>query len=76
MMTLDQNKQTLYYSQYEGEVPVYLEDKDGNIVYETIDGVEYKGVLDIQKDETKEHNERIVFSLVGSNNETLWGVKQ
>lgn len=41
MMTLDQNKQTLYYSQYEGEVPVYLEDKDGNIVYETIDGVEY-----------------------------------
>ena len=42
----------------------------------TIDGIEYKGVLDIQKDESKEHKERIVFSLVGNNNETLWGVKQ
>ena len=42
----------------------------------TIDGVEYNGVLNIQKDESKEHREKIVFSLVGNNNETLWGVKQ
>ncbi|MBR5247063.1 MAG: glycoside hydrolase family 43 protein [Clostridia bacterium] len=42
----------------------------------TIDSVEYKGVLDIQKDESKGHKEKIVFSLVGNNNEALWGVKQ
>ncbi len=42
----------------------------------TIDGVEYSGILHIQKDESKAHKERVVYSLVGNNNETLWGVKQ
>lgn len=42
----------------------------------TIDGVKYEGTLHIQKDETKDHRERIVFSLIGNNNETIWGVKQ
>lgn len=42
----------------------------------TIDGVCYEGVLSIQKDESRGHKERIVFSLIGNNNETLWGVKQ
>lgn len=41
MMTLDQNKQILYYSLFKSEVPVYLKDENGNIVYQEIDGMEY-----------------------------------
>ncbi len=60
--------------------------KDGNGIWKLIDGtpyiqitvddVVYEGVLSIQKDESRDHKERIVFSLIGNNNEAVWGVKK
>ncbi len=41
-----------------------------------INNVTYKGVFFKQKDETTGHNERMTFTLIGSNNETIWGSKQ
>ncbi len=40
-----------------------------------IGGVTYKGVFFKQKDESDSHPERMTFSLIGSNNETIWGSK-
>ncbi|MCI9079194.1 MAG: family 43 glycosylhydrolase [Lachnospiraceae bacterium] len=40
-----------------------------------INGVTYKGVFFKQKDETTGHNNRMTFTLIGSNNETFWGSK-
>ena len=40
-----------------------------------IDGVMYKGVFFKQKDETPSHNEVMTFSLIGKNNQTIWGTK-
>ena len=41
-----------------------------------IGGTTYKGVFFKQKDETTGHNERMTFTLIGANNETLWGSKR
>lgn len=41
-----------------------------------IDGVSYKGVLCVQKDESKSEAEKLVFSAVGNNNESIWAVKK
>ena len=38
MRQLNKNKQTLYYSNYEGEIPVYAKDDDGNIITTDVDG--------------------------------------
>lgn len=40
-----------------------------------IGGVTYKGVFFKQKDETANHNNRMTFTLIGSNNQTIWGSK-
>ncbi|MCI8825708.1 MAG: RICIN domain-containing protein [Lachnospiraceae bacterium] len=40
-----------------------------------IGGVTYKGVFFKQKDESLNHKEVMTFSLIGSNNETIWGTK-
>ena len=40
-----------------------------------IGGVTYKGVFFKQKDESSSHTERMTFSLIGSNDETIWGSK-
>lgn len=42
----------------------------------TVDGTAYEGVLCLQKDESKENTQRLVFSAVGSNNECVWVVKK
>ena len=49
---------------------------DGNY-YSTmeIDNVTYKGVFFKQLDESAEHNETMTFSLIGDNNESIWGSK-
>lgn len=51
--------------------------KKGNNYYITIKtkNVTYKGVFDVQKDESASHNPCLVFALVGNNNEVIWGVK-
>lgn len=51
--------------------------KKGNSYYITIKtkNVTYKGVFDVQKDESTSHNPCLVFALVGNNNEVIWGVK-
>lgn len=51
--------------------------KKGNNYYLTIktNRVTYKGVFDVQKDESATHNPCLVFALVGNNNEVIWGVK-
>ncbi len=41
-----------------------------------IDGVTYEGVFCVQKDESAEKTEKLVFSAMGSNNECVWGVKK
>ncbi|MDE7313350.1 MAG: RICIN domain-containing protein [Eubacterium sp.] len=41
-----------------------------------IDGIVYKGVFFKQKDESAGHNERMTFSLIGSDNQTIWGSKK
>lgn len=41
-----------------------------------IDGTTYEGVFCIQKDESSNKTEKLVFSAVGSNNECIWGVKK
>lgn len=50
--------------------------KDGT-AYATfvIDGVTYEGVFCVQKDESAEKTEKLVFSAIGNNNECIWGVK-
>ena len=40
-----------------------------------INGVVYKGVFYKQKDESASHKEVMTFSLIGNNNETIWGTK-
>lgn len=40
-----------------------------------IDNVTYKGVFFKQLDESEEHNETMTFSLIGDNNESIWGSK-
>ncbi len=40
-----------------------------------IDSVTYKGVFFKQKDESSSHKEVMTFSLIGENNECLWGTK-
>ena len=40
MMTLDFNKQKMYYSLYKSAEPIYETDEDGNIKYMEIDGVQ------------------------------------
>ncbi len=40
-----------------------------------IGGVTYKGVFFKQKDETANHNNRMTFTLIGSNNQIIWGSK-
>lgn len=40
-----------------------------------IDGVTYKGVFFKQKDESSSHKEVMTFSLIGSNNQSIWGTK-
>ena len=41
----------------------------------TIGGVTYKGVFFKQKDESSSHNEVMTFSLIGSNNQAIYGSK-
>lgn len=50
--------------------------KDGT-AYATfvIDSVTYEGVFCVQKDESEEKTEKLVFSAIGNNNECIWGVK-
>lgn len=50
--------------------------KDGT-AYATfvIDGVTYEGVFCVQKDESAEKTEKLVFSAIGNNNECIWGIK-
>lgn len=38
MRQLEQNKQTLYYANYVGEIPIYAYDEDGNVITVIIDG--------------------------------------
>ncbi len=40
-----------------------------------INGVTYKGVFFKQYDESASHTETMTFSLIGSNNESIWGSK-
>lgn len=40
-----------------------------------ISGVTYKGVFFKQKDESSSHNTVMTFSLIGSNNQSIWGSK-
>ena len=48
MRTLDQNKQKLYYSNFEEEIPIYAKDENGNILTEEIYGEEV-AVIDSYK---------------------------
>lgn len=59
------------------EVSGTWEIKDGT-AYVTfiIDGVTYEGVFCMQKDESAEKTEKLVFSAMGNNNECIWGVKK
>ena len=41
-----------------------------------IEDVHYEGVIVMQQDETKEQTKKIVFSAIGDNNQTIWGVKK
>ncbi len=41
----------------------------------TIGGVTYKGVFFKQKDESSSHKEVMTFTLIGSNNVSIWGTK-
>ncbi len=51
--------------------------KDGTAyITFVIDAVTYEGVFCVQKDESAEKTERIVFSAIGVNNECIWGAKK
>lgn len=50
--------------------------ENGPYITLTVNGTPYSGVICIQKDESKDKTERLVFSAVGNNNECLWGVKK
>ncbi len=51
--------------------------EDGNGYYATmvIKGATYKGIFFKQYDESKTHTERMTFSLIGTNNRSIWGSK-
>ncbi|MNC27776.1 Extracellular endo-alpha-(1-_5)-L-arabinanase 2 precursor [compost metagenome] len=40
-----------------------------------IDGITYKGVFFKQRNELSSHNEVMTFSLIGTNNKSIWGSK-
>lgn len=40
MITLNRNKKTMYYGLHRDEVLVYQKDKDGEIIYTTVNGVQ------------------------------------
>ncbi|MBQ7862398.1 MAG: glycoside hydrolase family 43 protein [Clostridia bacterium] len=42
----------------------------------TVDKTDYKGVICLQKDESENETERLVFTALGSNNECVWAVKK
>lgn len=44
MRQLSQNKKTLYYANFEGNVPIYARDSQGNILVQEIDGESVKVV--------------------------------
>ena len=48
MRCLKKNKQTIYYSLYNGEIPIYALDDKGNILTTSIDGVD-EAVIDSYK---------------------------
>lgn len=51
--------------------------KDGTAyITFVIDNVNYEGVFCMQKDESADRTEKLVFSAVGENNECVWGVKK
>lgn len=41
MRVLNQNRQTLYYANYDREIETYAKDEDGNVIYQNIDGTDY-----------------------------------
>lgn len=51
--------------------------KNGNGYYATmvINGVTYKGVFFKQFDESSKHKETMTFTLIGTNNQSIWGSK-
>lgn len=58
MRTLNKNKQTMYYALYNGELPVYELDGNGNIVYLEIDDK----MIPVETGETKAlYTEPIMF---------------
>ena len=48
---------------------------DENFVTITFDNQVYKGVVTAQLDEENTPKDRVVFSAIGENNESIWGVK-
>lgn len=51
--------------------------KDGTAyITLTVDKVDYKGVLCIQKDESEKENKKLVITALGNNNECVWAVKK
>lgn len=41
MRVLNQNRQILYYSNFDSDKEIYAKDEDGNIIYTEVDGKEY-----------------------------------
>lgn len=51
-------------------------DENGNYITFIIDNIKYEGVITRQRDETKNKEEKIVFSAIGEDNTSIWGVKK
>lgn len=42
----------------------------------SIEGIDYEGIITKQQDETKNKTMKVVFSAIGENNESIWGVQK
>lgn len=72
MMTLDSNKQKLYYSLQNGQIPIYETDENGNIIYYT-DSEGNKIPLETGEQETGYSQPVCFFANISNKlNEVVW----
>ena len=50
MRVLNQNRQNLYYSNFDSSKEIYAKDEEGNIIYTEVDGTEYPVVESVVSD--------------------------
>lgn len=60
-----------------GDIDGFWEMEEGsNYISLDIEGASYEGIITKQQDESNDKKMQVVFSAIGDNNESIWGVKK